>query len=173
LHFPAAVLAPLPLGVSPRFKVQFVGGDLSCRLPRRTTLSAQNSPATPSDDDGGGVEGDAGQAHLARGPGGAAGGLAVPQGGLHEATIPHHEARRAPVAGGAGRAVRAPRRARHGRHGACALQGRRHGHALLPEPLPPKPHFLRHCQPACCILTNNKECIAIQVLALNICRIIL
>jgi hypothetical protein len=29
-------------------------------------FSAQNSPATPSDDDGGGVEGDAGQAHPAR-----------------------------------------------------------------------------------------------------------
>jgi hypothetical protein len=32
---------------------------------------------------------------------------------------------------------------------------------------------LRHCQPAYCILPNNKECIAIQVLALNICGIIL
>jgi hypothetical protein len=84
--------------------------DISCRLPRRSTLSTQNSPATPSDDDGG-VEGDAGQAHLARGPGGAAGGLAVPQGRLHGATVPRHEARRAPAAGGAGRAVRAPRRA--------------------------------------------------------------
>jgi hypothetical protein len=85
--------------------------DISCRLPRRSTLFAQNPPATPSDDDGGGIKGDAGQAHPARGPGGAAGGLAVPHGRLHGATVPRHEARRAPAAGGAGRAVRAPRRA--------------------------------------------------------------
>jgi hypothetical protein len=35
--------------------------------------------------------------------------------------------------------------ARHGRHGASAPQGRRHGRALLPEPLPPPP--LLHAQP--------------------------
>jgi hypothetical protein len=36
------------------------------RRSRRSTFSAQNSPATPSDNDGGGVEGDTGQAHPAR-----------------------------------------------------------------------------------------------------------
>jgi hypothetical protein len=36
------------------------------RRSRRNTFSAQNSPATPSDDNAGGVKGDAGQAHPAR-----------------------------------------------------------------------------------------------------------